>query len=326
MEQRCRVAFTGSGQKGVRVTLILIDAKNALFRYGMRHVRLRSSDGKPTGAIYGILSMLYQMKKRYPDARFAMVWDDSRGWRQKEYPEYKGSRKAVGELPKDLQDVFSQMHLMRDVTKMLNIPQIQITDMEADDVIGILARRFVLEHKVIVHSSDKDFYQLMAHGVQVTNHGTLPVTEKMVKERFGVGSKDVLKVRILLGDSSDNISKPVKGIGPKGAVKLIEAGVDPLKRDAAAGMGGVKNEKLAAAWATVCRNRMLMKLLPSVESSRVSRVQRDQLVVWSRGIRHDLCSAVWLSPGQQRAWVKIMSELSMEDAIKHRGVLCSLQK
>ena len=55
--------------------LVIIDAKNALFRFGYAHLTLQASDGRPTGAVYGILGLLLRLKEKYPDARFVMAWD-----------------------------------------------------------------------------------------------------------------------------------------------------------------------------------------------------------------------------------------------------------
>ena len=86
------------------MTLILIDAKNAVYRFGYAMSRLHSSEGVPTGAIYGFLNMLLRLKKKYPDGRFIIAWDGQgykqNGWRRKIFPGYKASR-GGGKSPVD---------------------------------------------------------------------------------------------------------------------------------------------------------------------------------------------------------------------------------
>lgn len=302
------------------MTLVLMDARNSLFRYGARHLVLRSGKGVATGALYGILSSLVQFKRRYKDARFVMVWDGGRGWRQVYYPEYKGNR-GEGEPKPEIKLILGQEKLVRDVVTMLGVPQIRIQDVEADDIISVLARKFIDKHRVMVCSSDKDFYQLMQYGVEIVAHGTLPITEAICKQRFGVSSTKVLKLRVLIGDGSDNISNVLRGIGPVTAVKMIEAGIDPC---AATWEDGGRHPKLENVWDKCLRNRELMTL-PSVIGHLYKPSVRN-------GARRAIVTVKQVLQGNgpvSESMVTLLDtfmELDMRDAVEFRHILASLQK
>lgn len=240
-------------------TLILIDAKNALYRYGHTMRNLRTSEGRPTGVLYGITTWLLRLKKKYPKGRFVMVWDGiGPSWRHKEFPRYKAHRKRSGKMPDVVRNAFGQIKALKELLSVVGIPQIELPGVEADDLIGVLALR---EPRAVVCSGDKDFLQLMRLGVTVIRQGTTVLTERDVKRLLGCTIRQVLCVRALAGDSSDGIPG-IKGIGGKTAVKLVQAGIKPWTDECIPGPDVPKRwaSILMEQWATVQLNYKLMKI------------------------------------------------------------------
>jgi DNA polymerase-1 len=182
-------------------TLVLIDGKNAIYRFGYAHSTLTSAS-RPTGAVFGILGALVRLKRRYPDAQFVMVWDGpGDSWRHRVFPEYKASRRIIAAaaavrqtavvkarsgnasvtaavlMPETKAErekremrnrVLAQIPVVQDIARRIGIPQVEVAGVEADDLIGMAAvmhRAFGGE--VVVYSSDKDFCQLMTIGVKI---------------------------------------------------------------------------------------------------------------------------------------------------------------
>lgn len=220
------------------MTVILIDGNNCAYRFGWVHRNLASFDGVKTGVAYGLLGLLLRFKRKYPDARFVVVWDGQDrhlGWRNKIYPDYKGNRS--GDKPKEMHDAIAQIPLVDQMLQTISIPAIRAKEIEADDVIGILATKCLeRDWEPIIYSSDRDYMQLMPAGVRLIrgadkDHRLIYETEADVLEEFRCRSKDVLKVRAIAGDKSDNIPGIKAGIGPVKASQLLAQGFDLTKSD-----------------------------------------------------------------------------------------------
>lgn len=199
-------------------TLYLIDGSSYIYRAFFAIRNLSTSTGLPTNAVYGFTRMLMKIiQEKKPD--YVAVAFDVKGptHRHQIYPEYKANRP---EMPDDLQP---QIPYIKRMVEGFGIPRVEMQGMEADDVLGTLAR--LGEDKdleVVLVSGDKDLLQLV--GPHVTVYDTMKDTvsgEAEVKERFGVEPERVIEVMALMGDSSDNIPG-IPGIGPKTAVKLIQ--------------------------------------------------------------------------------------------------------
>lgn len=199
-------------------TLYLVDGSSYIYRayFAIRH--LSSPGGQPTNAIYGFVQMLLKLIKDCQPQQLAVVFDAGRiTFRNDLYPDYKANRAS---MPDDLR---SQVGRIRDVVRAFNIPALELTGYEADDIIGALARRHSSKGgQVVVVTGDKDLMQI------VTDQVTLLDTMKGKKsgiaevvERFGVLPEFVPDILGLAGDSSDNIPG-VPGIGEKTAIKLLQ--------------------------------------------------------------------------------------------------------
>jgi DNA polymerase-1 len=199
-------------------TLYLIDGSSYIYRafYAIRN--LSNSKGFPTNAVYGFTRMLMKViQEKKPD--YVAVAFDVKGptHRQEIYPDYKANRP---EMPGDLQP---QIPYIKRMVEGFGIPSIEMQGMEADDILGTLAREGREKGlEVVLVSGDKDLLQLVGPHVKVYDTMKDEVYgEKEVKERFGVEPGRVIEVMALMGDTSDNVPG-IPGVGPKTAVKLIQ--------------------------------------------------------------------------------------------------------
>jgi len=203
----------------------LIDGSGYIFRaYYALPPLSRKKDGLPTGAVSGFCSMLFKLLEdsraddsAHKPTHFAVIFDSARkNFRNEIYTEYKANR---SEAPDDLAP---QFEYIRKSVKAFNLPSIELTNYEADDLIATYAKQIVSAGaKVTVISSDKDLMQLVSHKVRLYDPMKNKVIgEKEVLEKFGVKPNQVIDVQSLAGDSSDNIPG-VPGIGIKTASELI---------------------------------------------------------------------------------------------------------
>ncbi|ROH93785.1 DNA polymerase I [Stagnimonas aquatica] len=199
-------------------TLLLIDASNWLFRAYHALPPLTSPQGEPTGAIYGFASMLKRLQREHHVDRVAVVFDASgTSFRNDIYPEYKANR---SETPEDLS---AQFPAILDLVKGLGLPLLMEPGVEADDVIGTLARQGeALGMEVLIVTGDKDMAQLVSERVNLLdtmkNRRMGPAG---VVEKFGVHPEQIIDYLALMGDAVDNIPG-VPGVGEKTAAKLLK--------------------------------------------------------------------------------------------------------
>jgi len=205
--------------------LYLVDGSAYLFRaYHALPPLTRKSDGLPVGAVSGFCNMLHKLMtgaKQRDDSEtpthFAVIFD-AKGdtFRNEIYPDYKANRDA----PPD--DLVPQFPLVRDATRAFNIPSIEMTGFEADDLIATYAKQAAAKGaRVTIVSSDKDLMQLVDDKIEMLD----PMKDKVighdgVVEKFGVSPDKVVDVQALAGDSTDNVPG-VPGIGIKTAAQLI---------------------------------------------------------------------------------------------------------
>jgi len=203
----------------------LIDGSGYIFRaYYALPPLSRKSDGLPTGAVNGFCSMLFKLLEdsRSDDSihrptHFAVIFDSARkNFRNDIYSEYKANR---SEAPEDLAP---QFEYIRKSVEAFNLPSIELSNYEADDLIATYTKQIIkVGAKVTVISSDKDLMQLVSDKVRLYDPMKSKVLgEKEVVEKFGVKPDQVIDVQSLAGDSSDNIPG-VPGIGIKTASELI---------------------------------------------------------------------------------------------------------
>jgi DNA polymerase I len=205
-------------EENKRPKLVLVDGSNYLFRafYAIRE--LSNSKGFPTNAIYGFTTMLMKLlRDQEPD--YIAVAFDVKGptFRHEAYDGYKATRKATPDT------LIPQIPFVKEIIRGFSIPVLEQQGIEADDIIGTVARRQAdAGMAVVIISGDKDMMQLVSREIlMVDTMKDKTYDIEAVKERFGVGPEQVVEVLGLMGDASDNIPG-VPGIGPKGAQRLIE--------------------------------------------------------------------------------------------------------
>ncbi len=204
--------------------LFLIDGSSYFYRAFFAVRGLVNSKGMPTNAAYGFTNMLYKILKAKGPEAIAVVFDaPGKTFRDDLYKDYKATREAMPE------DLARQLPAVKSIPPAMNIETLEVPGVEADDVIGTLARRGLAEgFDVILVTGDKDFQQLVTKKAGEPQPG-ITIYDDMkeriigideVVEKFGVPPDRVVDVLALIGDTSDNIPG-VRGIGPKFAAELI---------------------------------------------------------------------------------------------------------
>ena len=197
--------------------LVLVDGSSYLYRAFHALPPLTTSKGMPTGAVKGVLNMLKSLRKQYPDSLFAVVFDAKGGtFRDAMFAEYKANRPS---MPDDLRVQVEPLHAS---VRALGYPLLCVEGVEADDVIGTLARSSAAAGRpVIISTGDKDMAQLVDGHVTLVNTMTGSVLDIAgVHEKFGVGPEHIIDFLALMGDKVDNIPG-VPGVGEKTAVGLL---------------------------------------------------------------------------------------------------------
>ncbi|QQQ50874.1 DNA polymerase I [Pseudomonas syringae] len=197
--------------------LVLVDGSSYLYRAFHALPPLATSKGLPTGAVKGVLNMLKSLRRQYPDSPLAVVFDAKGGtFRDALYNDYKANRPS---MPDDLR---VQVDLLHACVKGMGYPFLCVEGVEADDVIGTLARSSAAaDRPVVISTGDKDMAQLVDGHITLVNTMTGSVMDVAgVKEKFGVGPEHIIDYLALMGDKVDNIPG-VPGVGEKTAVGLL---------------------------------------------------------------------------------------------------------
>ena len=207
-----QISFMSNTQK-----IVLVDGSSYLFRAFHALPQLTNRQGEPTGAIFGVINMLKKLPKQLNTDHIAVVFDaKGKNFRHDLYPEYKANRKAMAD---ELRVQISPVHEM---VQKLGFPLIVIDAVEADDVIGTLAKRFAKEgHEVVISTGDKDMAQLVDGHITLMDTMKNEITDReKVIAKFGVTPEQIIDYLALMGDTSDNIPGVPK-VGPKTAVKWL---------------------------------------------------------------------------------------------------------
>ena len=197
--------------------IILIDGSSYLYRAFFACPPLTNSKGEPTGAIFGVVNMIRSLMNQYDPTHIAVVFDASGGsFRNELYSEYKATRE---EMPENLRPQIEPIHT---ILKAMGLPLLCVDGVEADDVIGTLARQAEKENlEVLISTGDKDMAQLVSDKITLINtmNNTILDPEGVMK-KFGVPPEKMIDYLALRGDTSDNIPG-VPGIGEKTALNLL---------------------------------------------------------------------------------------------------------
>ena len=198
--------------------LILVDGSSYLFRAFHALPPLTNSKGEPTGAIVGVVNMLRKLIREYQPKYMAVVFDaPGKTFRDELYEAYKANRPPA---PEELK---AQIPLLHQIVEAMGLPLLVIDGVEADDVIGTLARQAAEKGmQVLISTGDKDMAQLVSDRVTLIDTMTDRVLDPQgVEQKFGVKPEQIIDFLALTGDTSDNIPGVPK-CGPKTAAKWLK--------------------------------------------------------------------------------------------------------
>ncbi len=234
--------------------IVLVDGSSYLYRAFHAMPNLANSKGEPTGAVYGIVNMLRRLLREQDTPYFVVVFDaPGKTFRDRLYKEYKANRPP---MPDDLRSQIEKVHA---VIKALGLPLLSISDVEADDVIGTLARA-ASNHdmEAFIVSGDKDLAQLVGPGVTMCDSmKDVIYDEQGVQEKFGVPPDRIIDFLALVGDTSDNIPGVPK-VGPKTAARwLMDYGSLDALVEQADSVSGKVGENLRASLDQLALSREL---------------------------------------------------------------------
>ena len=209
--------------------IVLVDGSSYIYRAFHALPPLTNSRGEATGAVKGVISMLRRLCKDYPDSPVAVVFDaKGKTFRDEMFPDYKAHRPP---MPDDLREQIEPIH---SIVKAMGLPFICIDGVEADDVIGTLARQASEKGRaVVISTGDKDMAQLVDRNITLVNTMTGTVMDEAgVEEKFGIPPELIIDFLALTGDKVDNIPG-VPGVGEKTALALLQGlgGIDRIYAD-----------------------------------------------------------------------------------------------
>ena len=276
-------------------TLLLVDGSSYLYRafHAMPDLRAVPGDpnSAPTGALRGIINMLQSLRKDHPSGHLACVFDaPGPTFRDAIYPEYKANRSP---MPDDLR---AQIEPIHEVVRLLGWPLLQVPQVEADDVIGTLARCAADQGwRVLISSGDKDMSQLVDERITIIDTMSGKVRDVPgVTAEFGVPPHQMIDYQALVGDAVDNVPG-VSKVGPKTAVKWLQThgSLDAVMAQAA-DIGGVVGENLRQAldWLPTARKLVTIRTdcdlsaevagWPNLEALKSTEPKLDALTAFSQ--------------------------------------------
>lgn len=198
--------------------LILVDGSSYLFRAYHAMPPLTNSKGQPTGAIYGVVNMLRKLLNDYNPSLIGVVFDcKAKTFRHEIFPEYKANRTVMPD------ELAAQIEPLHTVIRAMGLPLIAIPGIEADDIIGTLAKQAsAIGMSTIISTGDKDMTQLVDDKITLVNTMSDTLLDRAgVISKFEVTPEQMIDYLSLIGDSADNIPGVYK-VGPKTAVKWLQ--------------------------------------------------------------------------------------------------------
>ncbi len=234
--------------------LVLIDGSSYLYRAFHALPPLTGPQGEPTGAVLGVLNMLLKSLREHDGAQFVVVFDaPGRTFRDDLFAAYKAHRPP---MPDDLR---VQIEPLLEAVQALGLPLLRISGVEADDVIGTLARRAADgDRRVLISTGDKDMAQLVGPYITLVNTMSDSTYDRDgVKAKFDVWPEQIIDYLALAGDSSDGIPG-IDKVGPKTAAKWLNqyGSIDTLITNADQVTGKI-GENLRAGLDTLALSRQL---------------------------------------------------------------------
>ena len=198
--------------------IILVDGSSYLFRAFHAMPPLTNSKGRPTGAVYGVVNMLKKLQADYQPQSMAVIFDaKGKTFRHDLYQDYKANRPP---MPDDLREQIEPLH---ELVEALGFPMLVVDGVEADDVIGTLAKKATdAGSEMLISTGDKDMAQLVSEHVTLINTMNNSLMDPAgVVTKFDVNADQIIDYLALIGDTVDNIPGVPK-VGPKTAAKWLK--------------------------------------------------------------------------------------------------------
>jgi DNA polymerase-1 len=246
--------------------LLIVDGNTIAYRSAIISA-LSNRFGERTEVLYGSLRILTKLVKDFKDSVIIVTWDAKGGsrYRKELFKEYKGNRVRSDETYQVYINVFiPQLNLLKLALGYLGVPQLEVSGVEADDLIAILAKKFKSKMEIVIVSVDKDLISLV--GGNVSFYASVEkklYTEKDVFERYKVDPENWVKMKILVGDKSDNVPAIASRIGLKKIREEAELSINELSHK----------------YGLVVEDRYkLFKLIDDINDSRLNDNERQLLV------------------------------------------------
>ena len=244
--------------------LFIIDGYATLYRahYALIRNPLTNTAGTPTSAVFGFANQVFQLiEDEKPDYLVAAFDSKGKNFRHELYTDYKANR---SEMPDEIQ---TQLPYLWELLEAMNIPMLRVGGVEADDIIGTVAKMCDKENlQCNIVSGDKDFMQLIndktfLYAPQARKRAKEIFDKKKVLEKWGVGPEHIIDLLGLMGDSSDNVPG-VQGVGPKTAKKLIQdfGSIENIYEE----IDSISNEKMREKLLNSKDNALLSKQLVTI--------------------------------------------------------------
>lgn len=285
-------------------TILLVDGCNLLHQSFHKFEKLKSTDGKPSGAIFGFFKSLHMYLTRFePDEVYISFDNGHSPVRTKLLPNYKGHRKNISV---DYESLQKQKAIIMKMLGMLRINYIfdkkKSTVYEGDDFLAYLAIKKFQSEKMILISSDKDFNQLLSNNLRIYN----PRKDEMIrmdncKELFGYHSHETVEYLAMVGDISDDIPG-FKGIGPVTARKILDEYKSIYKY-----LEAKPNKEYQEAWE---RNRKLIDLFWFVGNIPLDKIPLKRKKTFNYDKFRKLCIEYSLASFLTKEFIKPFKELS----------------
>lgn len=229
--------------------IIIIDANNTCFRVGWTNKHL-TNKGEPTGVIFGFLKEIIAVWERWKNARIAVVWDggskeririskkaikdgvitEEQGYYKQNRERQREKEEESGEINEFIESISIQKPTLKEILDLTLVHQFQIEGLEADDVIGTLAKKHAKKgDSVSIISSDKDMYQLLEENINILSFNSKKgMSYESFCGEYGITPNQWIDIGALAGDKGDNIHG-VKGIGEKTAIKILSEAEKDMK-------------------------------------------------------------------------------------------------
>ena len=244
--------------------LFIIDGYATLYRahYALIRNPLTNTAGTPTSAVFGFANQVFQLiEEENPDYLVAAFDSKGKNFRHELYEDYKANRSA---MPDEIQ---TQLPYLWELLDAMNIPTLRVDGVEADDIIGTVAKMCDQDNlQCNIVSGDKDFMQLIndktfLYAPQARKRAKEIFNKKKVLEKWGVGPEHIIDLLGLMGDSSDNVPG-VQGVGPKTAMKLIQdfGSIENIYEE----IDNIENEKMKEKLLNSKENALLSKQLVTI--------------------------------------------------------------